>query len=136
MKWRRFFYAFLLRMIFAHVCVFACYNTTGFSLWHWPTESNLAFWMRITAGLGLFAALFIMAWSTYGTLKLKGILFTTIIIASIWFTFIEFLAMLDHPRPELGLILLSSIATLFGIGINFAPIHYQLAGIGHTEVVP
>jgi len=136
MKWRRFFYAFLLRMIFAHVCVFAFYNTTGFSLWHWPTESNLAFWMRITAGLGLLAAFFIMAWSTYGTLKLKGILFTTIIIASIWITFIEFLAMLDHPRPELGLILLSSIATLFGIGINFSPIHYRLAGIGHTEVVP
>jgi hypothetical protein len=42
---------------------------------------------------------------------------------------------MGHSRPELGLILLSSIATLFGIGINYSPIHYRLAGIGHTEVI-
>ena len=135
MKWRRFFYAFLLRMIFAYVCVFALYNTTGISLWHWPTESRFAFWMKITVGLALLASYFIMAWSTYGALKLKGILFSSIIIASIWITVVEFLAMLGHSRPELGLIFLSSIATLFGIGINYSPIHYRLAGIGHTEVI-
>ena len=135
MKWRRFFYAFLLRMIFAYVCVFAFYNTTGISLWHWPTESRFAFWMKITVGLALLASYFIMAWSTYGALKLKGILFSSIIISSIWITLVEFLAMLGHSRPELGLIFLSSIATLFGIGINYSPIHYRLAGIGHTEVI-
>jgi hypothetical protein len=135
MKWRRFFYAFLLRMIFAYVCVFALYNTTGISLWHWPTESRFAFWMKITVGLALLASYFIMAWSTYGALKLKGILFSSIIIASIWITLVEFLAMLGQSRPELGLIFLSSIATLFGIGINYSPIHYRLAGIGHTEVI-
>jgi hypothetical protein len=135
MKWRRFFYAFLLRMIFAYVCVFAFYNTTGISLWHWPTESRFAFWMKITVGLALLASYFIMAWSTYGALKLKGILFSSIIIASIWITLVEFLAMLGHSRPELELILLSSIGTLFGIGINYSPIQYRLAGIGHTEVI-
>ena len=136
MKWRGFFYAFLLRMIFAYVCVFSFYNTIGISLWHWSTESRFEFWMKITVGLGLLASYFIMAWSTYGALKLKGILFSSIIIASIWITLVEFLAMLGHSRPELELILLSSIATLLGIGINYSPIHYRLAGIGHTEVIP
>lgn len=135
MIWRKFLYAFLLRMVFAYVCVFSFYNTTGISLWHWPTESSFAFWLKTTVGLGLVASCFIMAWSTYGALKFKGIFFVSLMIASIWITLIELLTMLGHPRPELGLILLSSIATLLGIGINYPPIHYRLAGIGHTEII-
>ena len=135
MKWKNFFKAFLLRMLFVYVCVFSFYNTYGISLWHWPTQGSFEFWAKITVGLILIALYFVMAWSTYGALKIKGLVFVSIILASIWITAVELLLLLGYPRPSFGVMLMTSVATLLGIGLNYSPIHYRLAGIGHTEIV-
>lgn len=135
MKWRLFFKAFVLRMLFVYVCVFSFYNTYGVSLWHWPTQSSFEFWAKITVGLILIALYFVMAWSTYGALKIKGIVFVSIILASLWITAVELLLLLGYSRPSLGVMLMTSVATLLGIGLNYSPIHCKLAGIGHTEII-
>ncbi|MEN9499952.1 MAG: hypothetical protein RIS83_1771 [Pseudomonadota bacterium] len=124
-----------LRMGFSYLCVFSTYNDFGISLWHWSPSWGWEFWLKVTICVLLAGVIALMAWSTYGVLKIKGLIFAVVFVASIWFTIIEIMMLFDYPSPGLGLILFVSFATILGIGISYSSLHYKLAGIGHTELV-
>ncbi len=128
------FLALLIRIVVSAVVVFATYNPTGKSIYHWIVSHNnpTDAWV-VLAGIVTVLALFsllIASWKTFGML---GTTVIAILFAAIAYLFVQegwVSAEKNHSIQWLGLALLS---LFFGFGLAGAIIWRRITGQVMTD---
>ncbi len=120
------------RLLFCLFIVFATYNPSGRSYWHWAWEGEAGFWTRLAVGLVLLLTHLALFFTLRGLLGWKGMLL-------VGATF----AVLMLAAAELGLAQLSGswsgtsplvlVSLLYTFGLSWSLVHHRTAGITHVE---
>ncbi|WP_431285190.1 DUF6524 family protein [Humitalea sp. 24SJ18S-53] len=122
------------RVLFSFFAVFAVYNPSGHSWWHWFWLGAGGFWAKLAVTL-MLVLLHGLIWGTViGVLKRRGVLLVT---GAIFAGFMAISPLLPDG-PDMGgtrLLLLSVLALLYAAGLSYSHIHHRLAGVSHVEQV-
>ena len=120
------------RLLFSLFVVFATYNPSGRSYWHWAWEGEAGFWTRLAVGLVLLLTHLALFFTLHGLLGWKGLLLvgTTFVVLML-------------AAWELGLAQLSGswsgtaplvlVSLLYTFGLSWSLVHHRAAGITHVE---
>ena len=122
------------RLLFSAFAVFAVYNPSGHSWWHWLWRGEAGFWTKLAVTL-LLLGLHGVIWATVlGVLKRRGVL----LVLATAFAGAMALAPLVPASPVEGgrvLLLLAMVVLLYAAGLSYSHLHHRLAGITHVEKV-
>lgn len=120
------------RLLFSLFVVFATWNPSGRSYWHWLWDGEAGVWTRIAVGLVLLLTHLALFFTLRGLLGWKGLLL-------VGFTFVA----LMFAAAELGLAQLSGswsgtaplvlLSLLYTFGLSWSLVHHRAAGITHVE---
>lgn len=122
------------RAFFSFFIVFAVYNPSGHSWWHWLWQGEAGFWTKLAVTL-LLAGLHGVVWaSVRGVLKWRGVL---LVLATLFAGSMALAPFVPGGPVEGGawLLLLTLVALLYAAGLSYSHIHHRLAGITHAESV-
>ena len=120
------------RLLFSLFVVFATYNPSGRSYWHWAWDGEAGFWTRLAVGLVLLLTHLALFFTLHGLLGWKGLLLvgTTFVVLML-------------AAWELGLAQLSGswsgtaplvlVSLLYTFGLSWSLVHHRAAGITHVE---
>ncbi len=120
------------RLLFSLFVVFATYNPSGRSYWHWAWVGEAGFWTRLAVGLVLLLTHLALFFTLHGLLGWKGLLLvgTTFVVLML-------------AAWELGLAQLSGswsgtaplvlVSLLYTFGLSWSLVHHRAAGITHVE---
>ena len=119
---------FLLRWLVTLFLVFATYNPSGRSFYHWATGDDAPFTIIAVVAIGLVACFIFLIRSTWRSIKPFGALLLTV-----------FLGLFNLMLVDLGIInvsgnwvvtvmVLISLSTLLAFGVSFSAIRARLAG--------
>lgn len=127
---------FFLRLIFSLLLVFATYNPTGYSFFHWVyplTEIQIP--LKILAGLVLviFYAIFLRA--TFRSIGLIGVFFAAALSATLIWLFVDQGWLTLENDATMQWILLSIVGVIMGIGISWSHVRKRLTGQFDTDDV-
>ena len=78
--------AALARVLFSLFVVFAVYDPSGRSYWHWLWDGSGHFWPKLTVGLLLMIVHAAILGTLFGALGRKGVALVTIAVLSAWIT--------------------------------------------------
>lgn len=97
---------FLLRLIFAVALVYASYNPSGYSFFHWATDALLGDTLAITPPFAMSAVILLIGWTVYirATLLALGALGLSLAFA--------FFAIIVWWFIDLGVIGLDSVSVM------------------------
>lgn len=125
--------SFLLRLLFALVLVYASYNPSGYSFFHWTKEAFFGDALAISPPFAMSAVVLLIGWTVYlrATLLALGGLGLGLAIA--------FFAILIWWLVDLGLIGLDSIAVItylvlfilaavLAIGMSWSHLRRRMSG--------
>jgi len=122
------------RLLFSFFAVFAVYNPSGHSWWHWFWLAEAGAWTKLAVTL-LLVGLHGFIWTTVvGVLKWRGVV---LVLATLFAGYMA-LAPLVPAGAQMGggrLMLLSLLALLYAAGLSYSHIHHRLAGVSHVEKV-
>lgn len=126
----------IARVLFSGFFVFATYNPSGYSYFHWLAEWSLQQWeMKVLVGLLLSGMLAFLAQKVLATLRLRGALYivVTAVATSLVLAQAE---LIDLSRWETwtNIALLTAVA-LLTTGLSIAHVSHRLAGIQHTDEI-
>ena len=122
------------RLLFSAFAVFAVYNPSGHSWWHWLWRGEAGSWTKLAVTL-LLLGLHGVIWATIlGVLKRRGVL----LVLATGFAGAMAVAPLLPVAPAEGgraLLLLGLLVLLYAAGLSYSHLHHRLAGITHVEKV-
>jgi len=119
---------FFIRWLFTIFIVFATYNPTGVSYYHWVTSGEAPFTMFATTGIFLLGVYAFLIRATWRSMKIVGI---TLCIG--FFTFLNFM-LVDLGVIEvtatwvISVMVLITIASTLSIGVSFSAVRARIAG--------
>ncbi|RYI98725.1 MAG: hypothetical protein EON47_18780 [Acetobacteraceae bacterium] len=122
------------RVLFSSFAVFAAYNPSGHSWWHWLWRGEAGFWTKLAVTL-LLLGLHGVIWATVlGVLKWRGVM---LVLATLFASAMALAPLVPASPVEGGrvLLLLVMVALLYAVGLSYSHIHHRLAGISHVEKV-
>jgi hypothetical protein len=119
---------FLLRLLFTLFVVFATYNPSGRSFFHWAKSGEAPATMVAVAAIMLLAAYAFLIRSTWRSIKPLGALLVVV-----------FLALFNAMLVDLGIVpvltegvfaamCLTSLSVLLAVGVSFSAIRARLSG--------
>ncbi len=125
--------SFFIRLIFALILVYATYNPSGYSLYHWAKEALFVEKLAITPALALSSVVVIIAWTiylraTFRSLGFFGLLlaFTFFGIIVWWLTDIGWLGVENVSIfSYIGLFILSAV---LATGMSWSHIRRRISG--------
>lgn len=123
------------RVLLSFFVVFATYNPSGHSYWHWIILSDASFWSKFTIGAVLFAMHSIALTTAIGALKWRGILLIVVIMFGAWRTLSPQVGFMGSDTPDTAVVLLSGVAFVYAAGLSYSHFHHRLAGVVHVEKV-
>lgn len=121
--------SFLARWALSMFIVFATYNATGHSYYHWLTGASVDDWpLKIFVGLTLltvFGVYAIAVWRSMGPIGVSAsaAAFTALIWTMVDYGFLD----LNNPNA-VSTVVLSLLATVLAFGISWSHIRTRLSG--------
>ena len=125
----------LLRWLLALFGVYATYNPSGYSYYHWIMRDDGLISLRVLVGIAL-AIFYIVYWrATFRSLGPIGISLATALFGSVaWLLSQWRLVDLDIPRQQ-TIVSLAVSASVMGIGMSWSAIRYRISGQYDSEDV-
>lgn len=123
------------RVLLSFFIVFATYNPSGHSYWHWMLMSDAGSWSKFTIGAVLFAMHAIVLTTATGALKWRGILLIAVILFGAWRALSHQVGFMEGNTPGTAVVLLSGLAFVYAAGLSYSHFHHRLAGVVHVEKV-
>lgn len=126
--------AFLARFLYPMFVVFATYNTSGYSFYHWvvdPVDEDII--LKLIAGGMLGFAYYNIGEITALSLQRAGLLMVTIICsAAAWYVIDQEWIKIE-TREDLINAMQFTLVMIMAIGLSYAHIHYRIGGIKQVE---
>ena len=122
------------RALFSFFIVFAAYNPSGHSYWHWMLHGDAGFWSKFTIGAVLFALHALALTTAVGALKWRGILLIVVILFGAWMALSGNIG-LAGGKPGTAVVLLAGLALVYAAGFSYSHFHHRIAGVMHVEKV-
>jgi hypothetical protein len=120
------------RLLFSLFVVFATWNPSGRSYWHWLWDGEAGFWTRLSVGLVLFLTHLALFFTLRGLIGWKGLLLVGFTFVAIMFAAAELgLAQLSGSWSGTAPLVLLSL--LYTFGLSWSLVHHRAAGITHVE---
>lgn len=125
----------LARVLFSLFVVFAVYNPTGRSYWHWVWDGQGHFWPKLTVGLMLLLVHAAIVATLFGVLGRRGVALVTIVVLSAWVTVARLTDLSSLSGEGLAIMPLGVISLVYASGLCWSLLHHRLAGISHVEIL-
>ena len=123
------------RVLFSFFVVFAVYNPTGHSYWHWMQQGSAGFWTKLAVGIGLLVLHIFICSTTVSVLKWRGVALIVALLFSASMA-LSGQAGLDQGGASRTIVVaLTGLALLYAAGLCYSHIHHRIAGIAHVEKV-
>lgn len=122
------------RVLFSFLVVFAVYNPSGHSYWHWSLQGDAAAWTKILAGLTLIGVHGVVIKSVLGVLKWRGVILVALTLFAGWMAIPTSIGIGEWAGGRIAL--LAGLSLVYATGLSYPHIHHRLAGIVHVEKVP
>ncbi|NQW11896.1 MAG: hypothetical protein HQ481_18695 [Alphaproteobacteria bacterium] len=126
--------AFLARVLYPMFVVFATYNTSGYSFYHWiidPVDEDLILKL-IAAGLLGFGYYNIGEISIL-SLQRTGFLMVTVTCSAVAWYIIDKEWIKIESREDLINAMQFTVVMIMAIGLSYAHVHYRIGGIKQVE---
>jgi thiol:disulfide interchange protein len=121
----------LFRSLMCVVIVFATYNPTGHSYWHWAmagmTTTKAAF------GVLLIVIYFFLFWVVLGSLRITGSLSGLAVAGLGGYQIYQVIAPITSEQTVIETIILLSLALFLGIGLSWPALMTRLTGQTHKR---
>ncbi|MET0118455.1 MAG: DUF6524 family protein [Sedimenticola sp.] len=120
---------FLIRLVMALILVFATYNPSGYSWYHWFTGSE----NKIDPLIALAAIVLIIGWAIYlrATMRSLGVIGTTLAVAFfgiiVW-SLIEYQVLSLDNTTALEYIVLVMLSAIMATGLSWSHVRRRLTG--------
>ena len=125
----------LLRWLVALFGVFATYNPSGYSYWHWWQQDGGSLSLRVVAGVALVIFYVVYLRATLRSLGPIGIGLATALFGSVAWLLTQW-HWLDLAIPdEQTTASLAITASVLGIGMSWSAIRYRISGQYDSEDV-
>jgi hypothetical protein len=121
------------RVLFSFFVVFAAYNPSGHSYWHWLIEGAAGFWTKFAVGMVLLGVHAFMLENVRMVLKLRGTLLVLAILFGSWMALSRESAIGAWTASGTVVVLLTGLALLYAVGLSYPHLHSRIAGVGHVE---
>lgn len=121
--------SFLVRWILAMFVVFATYNATGYSYYHWVTGPATYDWpLKTFTGLSLLTSYGIFAIAIWRSMGPVGVATAAAALTAMVWTLVDYgLLDLNHPNA-VATVIGSLFATLLAFGVSWSHIRTRLSG--------
>lgn len=123
----------LLRMLLSSFLVFATYNPSGRSFWHWLADDSASTGGKLIVGLVLLALYTMLLLATWEVIGFSGIFLVATIALSIAWQLDQFAVIDLTNTATFEMVLLVTAALVIGWGMSFSFIFARLTGILHTR---
>ena len=126
---------FVLRWLIALLGVFATYNPSGHSYYHWVQQDGGSTSLRVFAGVALVIFYVVYLRATLRSLGSIGIGLTTALFGSVaWLLTQWHLVDLSVPNEQ-STVSLAITASVLGVGMSWSAIRYRISGQYDSEEV-
>lgn len=125
----------LARVLFGFFIVFAAYNPSGHSFWHWALNGSAGVWTKFSVGTALLGMHGFVITNVLGVLKWRGILLIVALLFGSWMALAPSTGFGGWNGSGIVIVLLSGLALLYAAGLSYSHIHHRLAGVSHVEKV-
>lgn len=121
--------SFLVRWVLAMFVVFASYNATGYSYYHWVTVSSTYDWpLKTFTGLALLTSYGILAIAIWRSMGPVGVATATAALTAMVWTLVDYGFLNLNNTNAVSTIVGSLIATLLALGVSWSHIRTRLSG--------
>jgi len=127
--------AALARVLFSLFVVFAVYNPSGRSYWHWLWDGHGHFWPKLTVGLLLLLVHAAILGTLFGAFGKKGVAMVTIAVLCSWITLTRLTDLDTFSLEGLAIMPLGVVSLVYAAGLCWSLLHHRLAGITHVEIL-
>jgi hypothetical protein len=125
----------LLRWLIALFGVFATYNPSGYSYYHWLTRDDISVSLRVLAGVALLIFYVVYLRATLRSLGPIGIGLAVSLFGSIAWLLAQW-RVVDLSLPdELSVVSLAIAASVLGVGMSWSAVRYRISGQYDSEDV-
>lgn len=119
---------FALRWMFSLFLVFATYNPSGVSFYHWAVSGWSPLTLVSVVGVALLAIYVFLFRSTWRSIKLTGIMIGVVFTALFNLMLIDLEIVAIDRASIVVVMVLASLATILSVGVSFSAIRARLAG--------
>jgi hypothetical protein len=119
---------FLLRWLFTLFLVFATYNPSGRSFYHWAMSDEAPTTMAAVTAVMLVAGYAFLIRATWRSIKPMGALLMAIFLALFNAMLVDLGLVSVSAEGSLAMMLLASLSTLLAVGVSFSAIRARLSG--------
>ena len=119
---------FALRWMFSLFLVFATYNPSGVSFYHWAISGWSPLTLICVVGVAMLAVYVFLIRSTWRSIKLTGILIGVAFTGLFNLMLVDLEIVAVDRVSSVVVMLLASLATILSIGVSFSAIRARLAG--------
>ncbi|MFC3193448.1 DUF6524 family protein [Marinicella sediminis] len=125
---------FFLRWLFAFILVFATYNPSGYSLYHWMMPLNDAqLPLKILAVIVALGCYLFYLSATVKSLGILGILFVVAFCGTLVWLFVD-QGWLDLSNPGImSWVMIITISVILGLGISWSHFKKKITGQFDTD---
>lgn len=125
----------LLRWLIALFGVFATYNPSGYSYYHWMEHGGGMLSLRVATGVALVIFYVVYLRATLRSLGPIGIGLTTALFGSIAWLLAQWHVINMNAPDEQSVVSLAISASVLGVGMSWSAIRYRLSGQYDSEDV-
>lgn len=119
---------FFIRWLFTTFSVFAAYNPSGVSYWHWVLAGNAPVSLVAATGVALLAIFVFIVRSAWRSIKPLGMALGAAFFALLCVTLVD-LGLVRVSAPWVVTVLaMLSLASVLTVGLSFSAIRTRLAG--------
>jgi hypothetical protein len=119
---------FLLRWLFTLFLVFATYNPSGRSFYHWAVSDEAPATMVAVTAVMLVAGYAFLIRATWRSIKPMGALLLAIFLALFNAMLVDLGLVSVSAEGSLAMMLLASLSALLAVGVSFSAIRARLSG--------
>jgi len=119
---------FLLRWLVTLFLVFATYNPSGRSFYHWAVSGNAPWTIVAVVAIALVAAFMFLLRSTWRSIKPFGTFLLAIFLGLFNLMLVNLGVVTVTGGWVITVMILLSISTLLAVGVSFSAIRARLAG--------
>jgi hypothetical protein len=119
---------FLLRWLFTLFLVFATYNPSGRSFYHWAISDEAPATMVAVTAVMLVAGYAFLIRATWRSIKPMGALLLAIFLALFNAMLVDLGLVSVSTAGSLAMMLLASLSALLAVGVSFSAIRARLSG--------
>jgi hypothetical protein len=129
-----------VRMLWSAFLIFAAYNTTGYSYWHWfwaavpdAAHTDLEWMLKISVGATMAIGFYSAVDTTRRSLHLPGFLLAIIACAGASAFLVDAGWVILETADDVMLAVQMTGIAVLTIGLCFSHLHYRIGGVKQIE---